>query len=225
MIKFTLKALFILFLFFAILTGFLANVVWRGDQRQVDTIERAIELSQNRLPQARELFYELRPELELLADSEELHLRRVYFLPSLLYDRSEDVLIFRSQWDSVPWITPDELLAIDTLLFKDIEGARDRSVNFSENGLTVIIYATPFHSLVGVSAWLGFSYLDSVLLRPEEHHVVYFEPLDDVWYLTIISIVPTNKTIYYIVAMCILFSLALISLGILIWGNKTKRLI
>ena len=221
MIRFIFKIFIILFAVLTVLTALLTNTARRSALSELAAIEHAVELNFSRLPQARELFTELRPDLDILSGSDELYAREVLFVPRLLLTSGEEI-IWRAQWELVYWLTPDELQAVETLLFNDIEGARDRSIAFSEDAMSVTIFAAPFHSLTGVNAWLAFSYKDCVLIFPD-HHVVYTENLDDSWYLTIYAEIPQINVVPFLVVMFVFFAVTLILLGILIWGSKTKR--
>ena len=75
-----LKILIVFFLGLAIFLGILANTVRQHDIGQRALLNRAIEQVGGRVAQqVRELFVEVRPYLDTLAGSEELHSREVSF--------------------------------------------------------------------------------------------------------------------------------------------------
>ena len=222
MITFILKIFIVLFAVVAIFLGFFANTARQLDIEQHAAIERAIELTDWRVSQAHELFVEIRPYLDVLAGSEELRSREVFFVPGLLYVPEDDLLIWRSEWDDTPWLSPDEVYAVNALFQKDIEGARDRVINFSESGMTATIFGLPLHAH-DARAWLGFTYRDTVVFP--ELYVVRTEALDDDWYLSTTAFIHVNTFPPLLIATLLAALASLATLGILLWGIKTERFI
>jgi hypothetical protein len=193
------------------------------DVRINNAIEHAVSLSYNRLPHARELFTELRPYLDTLSASDELFQRGVFIEPRALFCPIEGELIWHSQWPNLPWLAAEELEAIEIMMFGEFEGARDQSIIFSDDAMTVTIYGFPLHSPAGVNAWLGISYRDSLIAHYPEHEVIMVEPLESNWYLTIYAEVHSNIAQPFVVGTIILAVMTVILLSIYIWGSKTGR--
>jgi hypothetical protein len=222
MARFSFRILFIAFAALTLFGAFMTSIRHVTDVRVNGEIEHATSLAHNRLPQARELFDELRPYFDVLSASDELYQREAYILPHLIFTPDNQEFIAHAQWGNIPWLTPDELEAINVMLFRDIEGARDQRITFSDEAVTVTIYATPLHSPTGVDAWLGMSYRESVLAYPE-HEIILIEPLVDDWHLTLYASKPSNIAQPFLIATIILAVVAIIFLAIYIWGVKTKR--
>ena len=221
MARFILKALIGVFLFVALIFVMLSITILKTETRIKNEIDYAVMLSVRRTPDAKELFHVIRPYLDILAGSEELHSREVFFMQRILYAPGEGI-IREHNWGIVPWLSSDEINAVKVLLYEEYEGARNRNIAFSETGLSVTLYAFPLHSPTGVDAYLAFTFNESVLDYPDRE-IIKVEPLGDNWYLTTFATIPPNEVINYYYAVGVFVFLALISLGILIWGIKTHR--
>ena len=217
-----LKIFIVFFLGLAIFLGVLANTVRQHDIGQRTLLDRAIEQVGGRVAQqVREIFVEVRPYLDTLAGSEELHSREVSFAPGLLHAPNDDLLVWRNQWDEIPWLSPDKINAIDTLLWEDVPASRRRSINFSGTGMTLTIFIDIPYRAPNTRAWLGLSYRDTVVFL--DNHVVSTEVLDDDWYLSTISIVHVNASTPIIIWALVLITLSLVGTGVLIFWKVTGQ--
>lgn len=218
--EFVLKVFIVIFALVAIFIGSLANTARQHDIEQRAAIERALELTEGRVSQAHELFVEIRPYLDVLAGSEELHSREVFFVPGLLFAAGDDLLLWRSEWSEAPWLSSDKTHAVDTLLRKEIAGARDRIISFSETGMTATIFGIPLHAH-NARAWIGFSYNETVAFP--ELREVRTEALGDNWYLSTMAIVHVNSFPPILITTLVFVLLTLAAIYVLFYWQKTGR--
>ena len=220
--EFIVKICIVAFVLLAIFLASLTHTTRQHDIGERALLDRSIEQVGGRVAQqVREIFVEVRPYLDMLAGSEELHSREAAFAPSLLYAPNDDLLVWRDQWDEIPWLSPSKIHAIDTLLWEDVPSARGRNINFSETGMTVTISIDSPYRAPNTRAWHGLSYRDTVVFL--DTFVVSTEALDDGWYLSTIARVHVDAFPPILIWTLVFVALALTGIGLLIFWEVTGR--